>query len=316
MRPVLALHDDGREHKPSEVRDRIASQFRLSEEDREERLPSGTARTYDNRIGWATTYLVRTGLLMRPRRGVTVITDRGRSIVQQYPERVDLRVLSQFPEFDEFRAARGGTRSRDTRDAEGIAGGDTGADDKTPEEAIEAAYIELRADLAEEVLSRVLSRDDQFFEDLVLDLLLAMGYGGSRQNASERLGRTGDGGVDGVIREDRLGLDVIYVQAKRWDPSGRPIRRPDIQAFVGALQGLRADKGAFITTSRFTKEARDYVERVPARVVLIDGRELAELMIDHGVGVGGTGRTYELKRIDEDYFADEDSASPAPLFDP
>jgi restriction system protein len=312
MRPVLALHEDGREHTPSEIREVVATQFQLTPEDREERLPSGAARTFDNRIGWATTYLARTGLLIRPRRAITTITDRGRTVLIENPERVDLNVLSQFPEFDEFRTSRGGRRTTRSGEHEVTR---PGVGDTTPEEAIESAYGELRAALAGETLSRVLTRDDQFFEDLVLDLLLKMGYGGSRQDASERLGRTGDGGVDGVIREDRLGLDVIYVQAKRWDPSGRPIRRPDIQAFVGALQGVRASKGVFITTSRFTTEAREYIDRVQARVVLIDGRELAELMIDHDVGVSGTGHSYELKRIDEDYFVEDDGTSPAPTKD-
>jgi restriction system protein len=300
MRPLLALHEDGNGHSPSELRSRLASEFQLTEEEREERLPSGTQRTFDNRVGWASTYLVQTGLLNRPRRGITVMTERGRDVLRENPERIDLRVLGQFPEFEQFRTAR-------RRPPVVKPPPDDGA---TPEEAMEHAYQELRETLAQELLARILSRDDVFFEDLVLDVLLNMGYGGSRREASERIGRTGDGGLDGVIREDRLGLDVIYVQAKRWDPS-RPIRRPDIQAFVGALQGARANKGVFLTTSRFTADASEYVERVQPRVVLVDGADLAELMIDHGVGVS-RARRYDLQRLDEDYFADEDGiANPA-----
>jgi restriction system protein len=179
----------------------------------------------------------------------------------------------------------------------------------TPEEAIDAAYRELRAALAEEVLGRVLDKPADFFEAVVLDVLLAMGYGGSREDAAQRLGRTGDQGLDGVIYEDRLGLDMIYVQAKRW--TDHPVRRPDVQAFVGALQGARASKGVFITTSRFTEDAADYVTRVQPRVVLIDGRRLADLMIEYGVGVSRF-RSYELKRVDEDYFVDEEGSGPVP----
>ena len=298
MRPLLSLHEGGQERTLAVNRETLADAFELSEEEREERLPSGRQRTFDNRVVWATTYLVQTACLERPRRGVTRVTDRGRQVLRDNPERVDLHVLAQFPEYDEFRS-RGRTQ-RPTR-TEGET--DRGGEPATPVEAMESAYSQLRAALAEELRASVLGRDDRFFEDLVLDVLTAMGYGGSREDASERLGRTGDQGIDGVIREDRLGLDVIYLQAKRWDPS-RPIRRPDIQAFVGALQGARANKGVFLTTSRFTDDAREYVERVQPRVVLIDGRELAELMIDHGVGVSPPRRVFELRRLDEDYFSE------------
>jgi restriction system protein len=301
MRPILALTEDGNEWTAASIRDAIISQFELSAEDIAERLPSGRDTTVRNRVGWAITYLYRAGLLVRPRRSVYRITERGRSVLQEHPKRVDNSVLDDFEEFQEFRS-RDATPSRPQPDASAQAELPA-ADTATPEERAASAYRELRGTLASDLLERVAEQSPEFFEDVVLDVLHAMGYGGSRDDAAERLGRSGDEGVDGVIREDRLGLDLIYVQAKKWS---NPVGRPEIQRFVGALQGQRASKGVFITTSSFSPEAGNYADSVSPRVILVDGPALAQLMIEHGVGVS-VATTYEIKRIDLDYFGADDN---------
>ncbi len=294
MRPLLDAYSDGAEHPIAEVRERLGSAFELTEEELAERLPSGTAKTFSNRVGWATTYLYRTGLLERPRRSVYRITDRGRQILTANPERVDLSVLSHFPEFDQFRSGTG-RRKRTavtTSSVEEIA---------TPEERIAAAYQELREALVAELRERIGTLSSTDFEDLVLDVLHAMGYGDGTEDSRLRTGKSGDQGIDGVIREDRLGLDVVYVQAKRWEAN---VGRPVVQGFVGALQGARASKGIIFTASSFSSDAQAYAAGVSPRVVLIDGERLASLMIDHGVGVT-TRDTYAVKRLDSDYFGED-----------
>ncbi len=309
LRPMLALHADGSEWERVSVRAALAEHFHLSQDDLEAMLPSGRQRTFHNRVNWAAVYLAQAGLLDRPGRGRTKITARGRDVLAEYHDRIDTSVLEHFPEFQEFLSrAKSPERSRS-----GAARSPLPLPQATPEEAIDVAYRELRTVLAEEVLGRVLANPPDFFETVVLDVLLAMGYGGSREDAAQRLGRTGDEGLDGEIHEDRLGLDRIYVQAKRWKPD-RPVRRPDVQAFVGALQGAQASKGVFITTSRFTDEARDYVVRVQPRVVPVDGRRLADLMIEYGVGVSQF-KSYELKRVDEDYFVNDEGPEPLATHD-
>jgi restriction system protein len=295
MRPLLEIVADGNEHPIHDVRTELAETFELTPDDLEEMLPSGRAKTFANRVGWAAAYLYQCGLLSRPRRAVYAITSRGRDVLEAHPDRVDLSVLREFPEFYEF--ARGRGRVHDPVTAP------TGGEDVTPDERMQAANRELRAALAADLIDRVLAQSPAFFEQLVLDVLHRMGYGGERPDAVERLGQTGDEGVDGVIRDDTLGLEEIYVQAKRW-ARDRSVRRPDIQRFVGALQGQRAGKGVFITTSGFTPDAHEYAEHVVPRVVLVDGRELAQLMIDHGVGVSTVDR-FEVKRVDSDYFESE-----------
>lgn len=240
MRPLLELHADGQEHPVASLRGQLAEHFELSPEERAERLASGRQTRFANRVGWASTYLAKTGLLERPRRGVTQITPRGSEMLEREPERIDLETLSQFPEFHAFRSREAPAGAAPT---EPNAAGETPS--PTPEEAMETSYEQLRSALAEELLDRVRDQTPTFFEQLVLDVLHSMGYGGRRRDSPERLGRTGDEGLDGVIREDKLGLDVIYVQAKRWQA---PVGRPVIQAFVGALQGARASKGVLITT--------------------------------------------------------------------
>ena len=303
MRPTLAILSDGNEHSVEDLRTHIAESFGLSESDLEERLPSGRAKTFNNRVGWATTYLYRCGLVSRPRRSIYGITERGRAVLEQNPERVDLAVLSQFEEFHEFRRPRADPAGS----TEAPAATALRSEDATPEERIAAAYGELRVAVAEELRDRILDQPPEFLEQLVLDVLRAMGYGGSRSDAAERLGQTGDEGIDGILREDKLGLDQIYVQAKRWAPA-RTVGRPEIQRFVGALHGQRASKGVFITTSSFSAEAIEFAAHVVPRVILIDGHELAQLMIDHGVGVA-TETRIEIKRIDSDYFSADGTAS-------
>lgn len=296
MRPLLELHVDGAEKTQAELRDALAHRFELTEEDLAERLPSGTARTFVNRVAWASTHMKEAGLLVKPRRGISKVTERGRAVLRDYPERVDMSVLEQFPEYIEFRTRSSGRR-RVTQPQ------DTATllvSTQTPEETIEAAYSEIRTALAEDLLGRLIERDDRFFEEVVLDVLVALGYGGSKPDAAERVGRSGDGGIDGVIREDTLGLDAIYVQAKKW-AAERTVGPREIREFLGALQDIEATKGIFITTSNFSTEARELARR--RRIVLIDGLELAARMVDSGVGVT-TLKAYELKRTDEDYFAE------------
>ncbi len=297
MLPFLTLLGDGKEHSLRDAEEHLAKFFTLSDADRAELLPSGQQGIFRNRVGWARTYLKKAGLVEAPRRGIFRITSKGLTVLGSKPVRIDSKFLEQFPEFVEFRdASKSGVDSNaDAKSAEINAVAVTGA---TPEEAIELAHQGLRGQLAQELLSVVLSCSPAFFEQLVVDLLVKMGYGGSRRDAGERIGQSGDGGIDGIIKEDRLGLDAIYLQAKRWQGS---VGRPEIQKFVGALQGQRAKKGVFITTSAYTSEAIDYASRIDTKVVLIDGKTLSTLMIDFDVGVSAAS-TYVVKKIDSDYF--------------
>jgi restriction system protein len=297
MRPLLVLHEDGEEHEIADSREKIANQFELTSEDRAERLPSGRVTTLQNRVGWAATYLFRTGLLERPRRAHYRITDRGRKVLAENAERIDLRVLGQFEELHEFRALRSESSGADEHTS--AAAKPTG----TAEEQMAAADEELRDALAAELLDRIEEGSWERFEQLVLDVLEKMGYGGL-EGAVERIGGHGsDAGVDGVIRQDKLGLELIYIQAKAWKRE-KPVSRPDVQGFVGALHGKGADKGVFLTTSRFTDDAQRYADAVASRVILIDGRRLAALMIEYGVGVT-LRQKYEIKSVDIDYFEPE-----------
>lgn len=296
MRPTLESLADGSERTFREVQDLVASRQDVNDEDRELLLPSGKQPVFANRVGWAITYMVKAGLVRRPRRGVVTITSRGKQLLEDHPGRIDGAVLSQFPEFVEFRTTRHDRSSRSASDASVIAPAAG-----SPTESIAALVDEVNSAVAAEVLERVLEQPPVFLERLVLVLLEAMGYGGV-EALSEHLGGPGDEGLDGVIRQDALGLDVVYVQAKRYAPE-RKIGRPDIQAFVGALNGARADRGIFITTSSFTADARAYVDRVQNRLVLIDGKRLAAEMVNRNVGVQ-VREVHEVKRIDEDFFSE------------
>ncbi len=267
----------------------LAEQFKLTEADREELLASGTQSRFENRVYWALVHLRRAGLIESTGRGLNRITQRGRDILAAKPSRIDLRLLNQFPEFRQFRGAKPNNETTEHDSAEAVA---------SPKERIDSAFTELRESLVAELLTRLASTDPFRFEQVVLDLLVRMGYGGSRKEAAAVTQKTGDEGIDGVINEDRLGLDVIYVQAKRWKTT---VGRPDIQHFVGALAGKKASKGVFITTSAFHENAREYAAGLHQKVILIDGRRLAELMIEHGVGVAEE-HAYTVKKIDSDYF--------------
>ena len=289
MLPLLRLASDRETHSLREACEKLADEFNLSSDEREELLPSGTQQTYKNRIGWARTYLKKAGMLQSPKRGHFEITERGLEELRSNPDEITTNYLSKFDEFREFR-----TRSNDSP-SEALTRTPASS---TPQEAIENAIEELNSQLAQELLDALLASSPGFFEQVVVELLVKMGYGGSRKEAGQVVGRSGDAGIDGIIKEDRLGLEAIYVQAKRWD---NPVSRPEIQKFVGALQGQRARKGIFITTSRYTSDARDYVDRIENRVVLIDGEELARLMIEHDVGTTNVN-VYRVRRIDSDYF--------------
>ncbi|MFN4294441.1 MAG: winged helix-turn-helix domain-containing protein [Thermoflexales bacterium] len=293
MLPLLKFAGDGKEHSLRETIEALADRFNLTEEERSELLPSGQQAIFDNRVGWARTYLKKAGMLETTRRGYYRLTERGEQILRQNPSEINTAFLRQFPEFAEFQ--------RTTRIRSDEAEDERSNETQTPEEAIETAYQKLRQELATEILQMIKGRSPAFFERLVIDLLVKMGYGGTRKDAGEAIGRSGDGGIDGIIKEDRLGLDIVYVQAKRWDSV---VGRPEIQKFAGALQGQRARKGIFITTSTFSLDALDYVARIDSKIVLIDGNMLAQLMIDHNVGVASVA-SYELKRIDSDYFTEE-----------
>lgn len=300
MLPLLRLTADGNERKFRDAIERLAQEFDLTDAERSEMLPSGTAPLFDNRIGWARTYLKQAGLLTSPKRGSFQITERGKTLLLKNPTRIDVGVLDQF---DEFRAFR--TRRRESAVDNGVATQVTEESDvstsQTPEDQLAAAYRRLRSELELDLLEQVKTVTPAFFERLVIDLLVAMGYGGSRQDAGRAIGKSGDGGIDGIIKEDKLGLDVIYVQAKRWEGT---VGRPEIQKFAGALQGQRASKGVFITTSSYTREAREFVSLISTKIILIEGNQLASMMIDHNVGVSTVGM-YELKKIDTDYFEGE-----------
>jgi restriction system protein len=295
MLPVLRAVREGLPYTIAEVRRVVAGELSLTPDDLAERVRSGKP-VFDNRVHWAIVYMVQAGVLRRPRRGVVELTDRGREILAEKPARVDNALLSRYPEFLEFKIRA--RTSQATRSPQGVSP-EPSLKDATPREQLVSAVEEANAAVASELLPRIWERDPVFLEQLVLQLLTAMGYGG-RAGAAEHLGRSGDQGLDGVIRQDALGLDRVYVQAKRYGPE-HSVGRPEIQAFVGALHGAQADRGVFIATSRFTAEAREYAERVPARLVLIDGEQLAALMILHNVGVQDE-ETFTLKRVDEDFF--------------
>lgn len=292
MSPVLRLASTGEEQLTRNVVSRMAVDFAITEEEQAQLLPSGVSTVLGSRVGWAITYLKKACLLEATRKGHYKITARGVGLLAENPTVINTALLRRYAEFVLFQSPKNGKEEPSVvvpLDKE-----------KNPQEAIDEAYAKIRGILASDLLQQVLSCTPTFFEQLVLDLLVRMGYGGSIRDASERVGGSGDGGIDGIIKEDRLGLDVVYVQAKRWQED---VGRPDIQQFVGALQGRRARKGVFITTSNFTKEAKEYAGSIESRLVLIDGDTLANFMMDYNVGVSTT-QTYELKRVDSDYFVE------------
>jgi restriction system protein len=279
----------------SEAVEVLAKELGLTEDDLREMLPSGVQPTFVNRVGWAATYMKKAGLLETTRRGFYQITDRGRDLLEKQPKTINVELLRQYPEFREFEGPKD-TRSSNKASKQKALSETSAA---TPLEQLEAAYESLRDKLADELLAKLKKVSPAFFEKVVVELLVKMGYGGSRADAGKAIGKSGDGGIDGIIKEDKLGLDVVYIQAKRWDSN--PVGRPDVMQFVGALQAQRANKGIFITTSRFTEDASSYVSQIGSKIVLIDGEQLTNLMIEHDVGVS-TVSLYPVKKIDIDYF--------------
>lgn len=281
----------------SEAVEVLAQELNLTEEDLKEMLPSGAQSTFGNRVGWAATYMKKAGLLESTRRGYYQITERGHELLTKQPKIINVKLLEKYPEFLEFRKLKGTRARNDERITETKLIPEISS--ATPSEALETAYENLRDELADELLAKLKATSPAFFERVVVELLVKMGYGGSRSDAGRAIGKSGDGGIDGIIKEDKLGLDVVYIQAKRWDNT--PVGRPDVMQFAGALQAQRANKGIFITTSRFTEEARSYVSQIGSKIVLIDGEQLTSLMIENDVGVS-TVSLYPVKKIDSDYF--------------
>ena len=296
MLPLLKLACDGAVHSKRDTVPQLALQFGLSEEEQKELLPSGKQGIFDNRVGWARSYLKQALLIESVQRGQFRISERGKQVLGKNPVRVDNAFLSKFPEFVEFKR-----RARPAQVGENgsvVAAADT----DTPDDLMATGYLNRRRQIEEDVLEKVKSCSPEFFERLVVKLITAMGYGGTLADAGKAIGKSGDGGIDGVIKEDRLGLEQIYIQAKRWDNAS--VGRPEIQKFVGALHGKRARKGIFLTTSTFTKDAHEYANGLETKVILIDGQELVKFMFDYEVGVS-TESTYVVKRIDNDFFEDE-----------
>lgn len=284
---------DGTPKSSSEMYSALAAHFNLTDEERAEKLPSGIQSRFENRVGWSRTHLKKAGLIQYIRSGVYQITSRGKEVLAAPPPKIDLHFLDQFEGHLEFRRAKPSPKEPSSSEPENSS--------QTPRELLERAYQTLHTSLAQEILDRIRQASPSFFEQLVVDLLLKMGYGGSRQDAGSAIGKAGDEGIDGIIKEDKLGLDVIYIQAKRW---GSTVGRPQVQAFVGSLEGHRAQKGVFITTSKFSPDAVEYVSRIGKKIVLIDGHFLSELMIDHGLGVTSVA-SYSVQKIDSDYFSEE-----------
>ncbi len=292
MLPLLETIADGKEYSNRQVADLLTDRFALTDNDLQQMLPSGARTIFTNRLAWAKAHLKKAGLLESPSRGTLLITAKGRDVVNQHPNKVNIRFLKQYPGYVWHRAKKA------EHEAEEV----DNESENTPEELLEASYQTLRDELAADLLEKVKSCSPLFFERLVVRLLVAMGYGGSLADAGQAIGRSGDEGIDGIIKEDKLGLDVVCIQAKRWNSNS--VGREAVQAFAGSMEGYRARKGVFITTATFTKGAIEYVKQIERRIVLIDGEQLAELMIDHGIGAK-TVQTYSLKAVDIDYFVDE-----------
>jgi len=293
MLPLLKAVADLKDHSMTDITETLASEFKLTRIERAQALTSGRQSTFENRVGWARTYMKKAGLLDSPGRGSIRITPRGLDILKEKVGRIDAKFLMRYPEFAEFRkVTREGSEEREIERKEGPA---------TLEETLEAAYASLTSLLAADLLDRLKKSSPEFFERVVVELLVRMGYGGSRRNAGKAIGRAHDGGVDGVINEDKLGLERVYIQAKRWEDA---VGRPVVQAFAGSLEGVKAKKGVLITTSRFTDDAEKYVTGIEKRIVLLDGATLARLLIDHNVGVAEVA-AYPVKKVDLDFFEAE-----------
>ena len=294
MLPLLKAVADGKEFKTSDITKQLANEFKLTDEERKQLLASGRQTIFNNRVGWAMTYLKKAGLISSPLRATVVITDLGKQVLAKKLNKIDINYLRKFSSFLNF--VRGDRNDVVHQEADSS----VNIKEETPDEILDNAYLQLRKSLASELLSRVLDLSPSFFERLVVELLVKMGYGGSIKDAGKAIGKSGDEGIDGTIKEDKLGLDIVYIQAKRWKHTNL-VGRPELQKFVGALAGQGAKKGIFITTSSFTKEALDYTPKNETKIVLIDGEQLAQLMIDYSIGCT-TQQIYELKKVDSDFF--------------
>ena len=293
MLPLLKYAGDTNEHHIRDAIEQLANEFDLTEEESKEVVPSGQQLTFDNRVSWAKTYLKKAGLVESTRRGYFRITERGVNVLEDRPDKINMKYLERYPEFTEFRNSSKSV-SEESGDVQEY-------EESTPEELMGIGHRKLQNDLAYELLDNIKRCSPSFFERLVIDLLVKIGYGGSREDAGKAIGKSGDEGIDGIIKEDKLGLDIIYVQAKKWE---NPVSRPEIQKFAGALQGQRAKKGIFITTSAFSKNAIEYTSVIDSKIILIDGEQLAKLMIENGVGVSKI-TSYDIKKIDSDYFMED-----------
>jgi restriction system protein len=301
MLPLLKVAGDGQEHRVSDVVDELARDFKLTEEERHQLLPSGKQTTFGNRVHWAKTYLGQAGLLEATKRAHFRITDRGRKVLAQSPLRIDNEYLSQFAEFIRFRERGRVPEKPVSSQAAEIPVAAVQA--QTPDELLRSTVKQIETVLGKELLDRILAAPPAFFERLIVRLLLAMGYGGPQENSGRIVGQSGDGGIDGIIDQDALGLDRVYIQAKRYAIESA-VTEPEIRAFSSSLGAAKANKGVFVTTTYFTQPARSFAERHPFRIVLIDGEQLATLMIRHKVGVR-IDETLYLKKVDEDFFLDE-----------
>jgi len=291
MLPLLKLASDNKNYSLSDAIEILVTDFNLTNDDKRELLPSGKQYKFNNRVGWARTYLKKAGLIESPERGLFKITEKGHQVLSQKPKIIDKNLLMKYPNFQEFQS-----RKKDTSDVE------VNDKDNTPEEIIDSTFQEIKESLASELLENIKSTTDSYFEKIVVKLLIKMGYGGSIIDAGKAIGKSGDGGIDGIIKEDKLGLDVIYIQAKKW--SDTHVGRPEIQKFAGSLDMHHANKGVFLTTSKFTSDAKDFVNKIQKKIILIDGNKLAHYMIDYNLGVSNIAE-YELKKIDTDYFIDD-----------
>ena len=298
MLPLLEQLSDQKEHELQELIKTLSDKFNLTDEERNELLPSGNQEVINNRVGWARTYLKKANLLTSPRRATFKITEQGIQVLNKKPTKIDVKFLQGLDNFKKWQISYQ-TNYQNKKESElieeNIAEIEQG---KTPEELLDYSFQKLKDELAVELIDKIKSCSPVFFERLVVDLLIKMGYGGSRKEAGQIIGKSGDGGIDGIIKEDKLGLDTIYVQAKKWEntvPVGQ------VRDFAGSLLSKKAKKGIFISTSNYPKGAYEFVSSIEPRIVLIDGKELAELMIQHNVGMA-TKSIYELKKLDLDYF--------------
>ena len=295
MLPVLKLLGDKKEYQSKEIKDYICKEFKLTEKEMEEKLPSSNSISLiSNRVAWAEAHMKMAGIIESPKRGVYKITNDGISVLKKPPEKINIKFLKTF---EEYKRKKDEWKNKEKEDSQE----DQEINSLTPDEMLELGHKKIKNELSTELLIRVKETSPKFFENLVIELLIKMGYGGSLEERGSVVGKSGDEGIDGVIKEDKLGLDIIYIQAKKWEGN---VGRPEIQKFVGALQGQRAKKGIFITTSSFNENSYEYVSKIDIKVILINGEELANLMIDYNVGVT-LKRNYEIKKIDTDFFIEE-----------